>query len=40
MTVDGQAYDAKPGVTLLLTAGAVRGLEAHTRLAFLAVRLA
>lgn len=40
MTVDGQPYDARPGVTLLLAAGAVRGLEAHTRLAFLAVRLA
>ena len=40
MTVDGQPYDVGPGATIVMSAGAVRGLEARTRLAFLAVRVA
>lgn len=40
MTVDGTAYDVGPGVLILMPAGAVRGVEARTRLAFLAVRIA
>ncbi len=40
MTVDGQAHDVGPGATIIMPAGAVRGLEARTRLAFLAVRVA
>jgi quercetin dioxygenase-like cupin family protein len=40
MTVDGRDYDARPGATITMPAGAVRGLVAASRLAFLAVRIA
>jgi len=40
MVVDGQSYDVGPGATIIMSQGAVRGLEAYTRLAFLAVRVA
>ena len=40
MTVDGVRYDVGPGATLILPAGAARGVEAQTRLVFLATRIA
>ena len=40
MVVDGQSYEVGPGATIVMPQGAVRGLEAYTRLAFLAVRVA
>jgi quercetin dioxygenase-like cupin family protein len=39
MTVDGQPVDVEAGVTLVLEDGTVRGMQAETRLAFLATRL-
>lgn len=40
MTVDGQPYEVRPGTTIIMGDGAARGLEAYSRLAFLAVRIA
>jgi len=40
MTVNGQMFAVGPGATVCVPAGGTRGLEAETRLAFLAVRLA
>ena len=40
MLVDGRRLDVGPGATVVMPAGAVRGMEAATRLAFLATRLA
>lgn len=40
MTVDGQPYEVGAGATMVMPDGAARGLDAHTRLAFLAVRIA
>ncbi len=39
MTVDGERLSVKAGSTLVMPEGAVRGLEAETRLAFIAVRI-
>lgn len=38
MFVDGQAIDVQPGMILTMPNGAARGLEARTRLVFLAAR--
>lgn len=40
MTVDSESFAVKAGATLLIPDGATRGLLAHTRLAFIAVRIA
>lgn len=40
MLVDGRSYEIGPGTTIIMPAGTVRGLEAGSRLAFLAVRIA
>jgi quercetin dioxygenase-like cupin family protein len=40
MKVDGEAVEVRPGSILVMPDGAVRGLQAHTRLAFLAARVA
>lgn len=40
MTVDGERLRVATGTTIVLPAGSVRGLEAETRLAFLATRIA
>jgi quercetin dioxygenase-like cupin family protein len=40
MTVDGERLPVKAGSTIVMPQGAVRGLEAETRLAFIAVRIA
>ncbi len=39
MTVDGQPVEIGAGMTLVLADGTVRGMQAETRLAFLATRL-
>ena len=39
MTVDGGRYPLSAGVTVIAPEGSVRGFEAETRLAFLAVRV-
>ena len=39
MTVDGKRMAVGPGVTIVMPEGAIRGLEAETRLAFLATRI-
>lgn len=39
MTVDGERHRVGPGVTLFVREGGVRGLEAETRLIFLATRV-
>jgi len=38
MTVDGERFPVSPGAALFLPQGAVRGLEAESRLVFLAAR--
>lgn len=38
MTVDDERFAVAPGATVVMAAGARRGLEAETRLAFLAAR--
>lgn len=40
MTVDDERYAVSPGATVITPAGAKRGVEAETRLVFLAVRIA
>jgi hypothetical protein len=40
MTVDGQPVEVGAGTTLVLEDGTRRGIQAETRLAFLATRLA
>lgn len=40
MLVDGEPVEVASGSTLILPAGSVRGLEAKTRLVFLATRVA
>lgn len=40
MTVDGERLAVAAGTTIVMPAGASRGLAADTRLAFLAVRIA
>ncbi len=40
MTVNDELLTVGPGATVLVPAGATRGMEAETRLAFLAVRIA
>lgn len=40
MTVDGERYAVHTGATVITTEGATRGVEADTRLVFLAVRIA
>ena len=40
MTVDGERMAIGPGATIVMPEGAVRGMEAKTRLAFLATRIA
>ncbi|MDE3088006.1 MAG: cupin domain-containing protein [Chloroflexota bacterium] len=40
MNVDGERFAVKPGATVVTPAGAARGIEAETRLAFLAARVA
>jgi quercetin dioxygenase-like cupin family protein len=39
MIVDGEAHPVTTGMTLVVRAGSTRGIEATTRLAFLAVRV-
>lgn len=39
MTVDGERYPLGAGATVIAPAGSSRGIEAETRLAFLAVRV-
>lgn len=39
MTVDGERMTVGPGATIVMPKGAVRGMEAETRLAFLATRI-
>ncbi|MEP7378762.1 MAG: cupin domain-containing protein [Chloroflexota bacterium] len=39
MTVDGERYPLTAGATVIAPAGSTRGIEAETRLAFLAVRV-
>lgn len=39
MLVDGERHALRPGTTVIVPAGASRGIEAATRLAFLAVRV-
>ncbi len=40
MRVDGQRIAVGPGATIIVPAGSARGIEAETRLAFLATRVA
>ena len=40
MTVDGERLPVSAGATIVMPEGAVRGLEAETQLAFIAVRIA
>ena len=40
MIVDDERFAVKPGATIVTPAGAKRGIEAETRLAFLAARVA
>jgi mannose-6-phosphate isomerase-like protein (cupin superfamily) len=40
MTVDDQRLPVGPGATVVMPAGAHRGVEAETRLAFVAARVA
>ncbi len=40
MVVEGERFPVKPGATVITPAGANRGIEAETRLAFLAARIA
>ena len=40
MRVDGQEVEVQPGSILVMADGTVRGLQAHTRLVFLAARVA
>jgi quercetin dioxygenase-like cupin family protein len=40
MTVDGERMPVSAGATIVMPEGAVRGMEAETRLAFIAVRIA
>jgi quercetin dioxygenase-like cupin family protein len=40
MTVNGERFPVQPGATVIVPAGGERGLEAETRLAFLATRVA
>lgn len=40
MMVDGEAVEVGPGSILVMPAGSVRGLQAKTRLVFLAARVA
>jgi quercetin dioxygenase-like cupin family protein len=40
MTIDDQPVEVGAGMTLVLADGTVRGMQAETRLAFLATRLA
>jgi quercetin dioxygenase-like cupin family protein len=40
MLVDGEAVEVGSGSTLVMPAGSVRGLQARTRLVFLAARVA
>lgn len=40
MTIDDQPVDVRAGMTLVLSDGTARGMQAETRLAFLATRLA
>jgi len=40
MTVDGERYPVAPGAVVFVPDGGVRGLEAETRLIFLATRIA
>jgi quercetin dioxygenase-like cupin family protein len=39
MLVDGERLAVAPGATIVMPEGAVRGMEAETRLAFLATRI-
>ncbi len=39
MSVDGERFAVTPGATVITPAGAQRGIEAETRLAFLAARV-
>lgn len=39
MVVDGERLAVSPGATIVMPDGAVRGMEAETRLAFLATRI-
>lgn len=39
MSVDGERFAVTPGATVVTPAGAQRGIEAETRLAFLAARV-
>ncbi len=40
MTVDGERIPVSAGASIVMPEGAVRGMEAETRLSFLAVRIA
>jgi quercetin dioxygenase-like cupin family protein len=40
MSVDGERFAVGPGATVITPEGSVRGIEAETRLAFLAARTA
>ena len=40
MRVDGERFAVGPGATVITPAGTARGIEAETRLAFLATRVA
>jgi quercetin dioxygenase-like cupin family protein len=40
MTVADKVFEAEAGGTIIVPAGAARGMKAHTRLAFIAVRVA
>ncbi len=40
MTVDGESFFVKSGATIITPPGARRGIQAETRLAFLAARVA
>jgi len=40
MIVDGERLPVQPGATVVVLAGAARGMEAETRLVFLGVRVA
>lgn len=39
MTVDEKQIEVAPGTVVITAAGAVRSIEAHTRLSFIAVRV-
>ena len=38
MTVDGETFEIKPGVTVVAPSGATRGMNARTRLVFLGAK--